>query len=85
MRNLENQLSNKKIINIKLLKYGFKKKDNKYIYKHKICNNQFEMIVEIKDDSMTSKLIDLASVEEYILVDLEESTRRICRKSSHRI
>ena len=73
MRNLENRLKNRIIDNKKLLNYGFKMYDNKYMYSEKICNNQFEMIVEIKDNLVTSKLIDLLNEEEYVLVDVQDS------------
>ena len=73
MRKLDNELKNRKIDFNKLLEYGFKKEQNKYLYKEKICNNQFEIIVEVLDDSMTSKLIDAINKEEYILVDIKDS------------
>ena len=73
MRNLENRLKNRIIDNKKLINYGFKMYDNKYMYSEKICNNQFEMIVEIKDNLVTSKLIDLVNEEEYVLVDVQDS------------
>ena len=61
MRSLNDRLTNRIIYNKKLINYGFKIHDNKYMYSEKICNNQFEMIVEIKDNIMTSKLIDLVN------------------------
>lgn len=73
MRNLENSLKNRIIDNRKLINYGFKMQDNKYMYSERICNNQFEMIVEIKDNLVTSKLIDLLNEEEYVLVDVQDS------------
>lgn len=73
MRNLNDRLKNRIIDNKKLLNYGFKIQDNKYMYSEKICNNQFEMIVEIKDNLVTSKLIDLVNEEEYVLVDVQDS------------
>ena len=38
MRNLENMLKNKAIECNKLVEYGFKKQENKYIFKNKIYN-----------------------------------------------
>lgn len=73
MRNLERELTNRAIDNEKLLKYGFIKENNQYILKKKIVSAQFEMIVNISDDKKTSKLIDLANNEEYIIVDIEGS------------
>lgn len=73
MRKLDNELKNRKIDFNKLLEYGFKKEQNKYLYKEKICNNQFEIIVEVIENSITSKLIDTINKEEYILVDIKDS------------
>lgn len=70
MRNLEKELKNRTIDNRKLQKYGFI--DN--IYKAKILQNQFEIIVEVNNNTMTSRILDTESNEEYILVDIEEST-----------
>ena len=47
MKDLTGELKNKKINNIKLLNYGFIKKDHSYIYKTKIYNNKFEAIINI--------------------------------------
>ena len=74
MRKLDNELKNRKIDYKKLLEYGFKKEQNKYLFKEKICNNQFEIIVEVLDNNMTSKLIDPINEEEYILVDIKDIT-----------
>ena len=73
MRYLEDNMKKRVLNNNNLKKYGFKIQDNKKIYREKICNNQFEMIVEIKDNIMTSKLIDLVNEEEYVLVDVQDS------------
>ena len=59
MRNLEYMLKNRVINNSSLIKYGFKKQENKYVYNKNICEDQFEMIVEIQGKKMISKLIDL--------------------------
>lgn len=71
MRNIE--LRNRVINNNDLIKYGFEKQEEKFSYSKKIYNNQFEMIVELKNNKMTSKLIDLMNEEEYVLVDVQES------------
>ena len=73
MQMLDNELKSRKIDYKKLLDYGFKKEQNKYLYKEKICNNQFEIIVEVLNHSMTSKLIDAKNKEEYILVEIKDS------------
>lgn len=74
MRNLDNRLKNKKINYEELIKYGFKKENEKYIYKTKIKNNQFEVNVIISDKESYAKLIDLENETEFILVDIETST-----------
>ncbi len=48
----------------KLLNYGFKLKDNKYIYKQKIMDNSFEIILEVTD-KIIGKIFDLEYGEEY--------------------
>lgn len=74
MRSLDNELKNKTINYNELLKYGFQKENETYTYKTKIHDEQFEMIVTVKDEKMTSKLFDLANEDEYILVDVQDST-----------
>ena len=81
MRNLKNELKNKTINHEKLIEYGFIKEDKKYIYKTKICNEQFEMIVEVKQNQISSKLMDFTNEDEYILVDIQDAARRVCRES----
>ena len=71
MKGLTGELKNKKINNIKLLNYGFIKKDHSYIYKTKIYNNKFETIINISKNQPTAALIDLENNEEYILVDIK--------------
>ena len=41
------------------------------LYKAKILDDQFEVIIDIKNK--TSKIIDLSSNEEYVLVDVENA------------
>ena len=78
MRNLSYELKNKSIDINKLEKYGFVKQDNGYVYNTKILDEQFEMSVSFSKDTNTSKLIDIFSGEEYVLVDVEATTRRVC-------
>lgn len=69
--NLENDIFKKTIPNYENLeKYGFKKKQNKYIYKTKIMDNQFEAQVII-DKQIEGKLIDQDTLEEYTNIRLE--------------
>lgn len=74
MRSLNNELKNKIIDFNKLLQYGFINQDNQYIFKTKIYNQQFEMIVCFSEEQSISKLIDIANEDEYILVDVQDST-----------
>lgn len=73
MRNLEGQLKNKTIDYEKLIKYGFIKQENQYILKNKICDEQFEITVIFSKEKSISKLVELDSKEEYILVDIQDS------------
>lgn len=74
MRNLDSKLRKRKINYEKLLEYGFKKENEKYKYKTKIQNDQFEVNVVISDEKNYAKLIDLENETEFIPVDLETST-----------
>ena len=71
MRNLDKELKNKAIDYNKLLKYGFVKEEEKYIYKTYICDDQFEVNIVISDTDKYSKLMDLESEVEFALVDVE--------------
>lgn len=73
MRDLSNRLKNRVINNSDLIKYGFEKQKGKLLFRKKICNNQFEMIIEVQNKKMASRLIDLMDEEEYVLVDIEDS------------
>lgn len=73
MRNLSNEFRNKRIDFEKLLKYGFVKENNKYIYNQKISNNEFSVNIVITNLEQYSKLIDLESNSEFALVDVETS------------
>lgn len=74
MRNLNNELKNREINFDKLLEYGFINQNDQYVFRTKICNEQFEMIVCFLEEKNTSKLIDIANEEEYILIDIQDST-----------
>ena len=58
MRNLKNELRNRTIDYNKLTKYGFKKENEEYIYKTKILNEQFEVIIDFSERGSFSKIID---------------------------
>lgn len=74
MRILENELKNRTINYIDLLKYGFIKENEIYLYKTKIYDKQFEMCVTVENNKMASKLFDLLNGDEYILVDIQDTT-----------
>lgn len=62
---LEEEIFNKSKIKENLLKkYGFKKKNGKYIYEHILSKNDFKLIVEY-DDKINAKILDLSLNEEY--------------------
>lgn len=74
MRVLNKELKNKTINYNKLLKYGFIQENGIYLYKIKIFNEQFEMSVIVENNKMISKIFDLLNGDEYILVDIQNST-----------
>ena len=74
MRVLDNELKDKLIDYDKLLKYGFIQENGTYLYKTKIHNGEFELEVTVENNKMTSKVIDLMNEDEYILVDIKDST-----------
>ena len=55
MRIVDNELKNKTIDYDKLLKYGFTKENEMYLYKTKIYDEQFEMNVIVENNKITSK------------------------------
>lgn len=79
MRDLSKSYNSRTFDYDKLIKYGFENNSGKYIYKTKIYKDQFEMFVQISKESKISKLIDLANEDEYILVDVEESSGEFVR------
>ncbi len=60
---------NKNINYDKLVSYGFILEGNNYIYNKKIHNDEFNVIISVINDVITSKVIEVDSNEEYILVD----------------
>ena len=74
MRNLDVVLKNRKINYYKLIEYGFSKKSEEYVYSTNICDNQFAVYICFSDSKKVSKVIDKLCDEEYVLVDVEETT-----------
>ena len=80
MRVLDKDFENKKIKYENLLKYGFIKKNNIYVYENKIHDDNFKIIVEISNDKKNSKIIDLETNSEYILVDIKNEAGEFLSK-----
>ena len=73
MRNLENELKKRTINYKKLTNCGFKRHENKYLYKTKILNEEFEVQIVLSADNQYSKVIDTENGTEYSLVDIEDA------------
>ena len=58
----------------KLIEYGFKKINNEFVYSKRINSGDFEVEIIYKDNKLVSKVIDLDTSFEYILVDNPKST-----------
>lgn len=71
MRELNKDFKNKLIDYEKLLEYGFTKKDNYYSYEINIYDNHFKVIIELSKEKQLSRVIDLSTNEEYVLVDVQ--------------
>ena len=56
-----------------LLKYGFFAEQNVYSYKRNILNDDFEIIVTIKDGQISAKIIDKEFGDEYIGLNIKDS------------
>lgn len=73
MRELSNELKNRKIDYNKLITYGFIFEQWSYVYNRLICDGEFEVKIEIVDNLVLSSLIEVEFNEEYILVDVLNS------------
>ena len=73
MRDLSIYLKNRKIDNKQLINNNFIKENDTYMLEKEIHNNEFKVVIEITKEKQTSKVIDLISNEEYILVDTKTS------------
>ena len=73
-RTLDSNFTNREIDYDKLLSYGFKRDNNRYIYNKKICDDTFLVEVNISNKEKYSKVIDLSLNEEYILVDTNSTS-----------
>lgn len=62
-------LKNKEINFNKLIKYGFKEKNNQYEYITTLINGEFDLFVALsKDENIDIKVLDINSNDEYVLV-----------------
>ena len=68
MRDLSERLENRIIIKDKLIEYGFGKD---YIYEKKLDNPNFKAVIAYRDNTLTSKVVDLGLDEDYVLVDVK--------------
>ena len=73
-RKLDSNFTNREIDYDKLLSYGFKGDNNRYIYNKKICDDTFLVEIIISNKEKYSRVIDLSLNEEYILVDTDSTS-----------
>ncbi len=73
MRNLSEELKNKKIEYQKLLKYGFIKQKDSYIYEDILLDGKFKMLVQVIKEEVFSKVLDIENNDEYLLVDVKDA------------
>ena len=74
MRDLSKEFENRNIDYERLIRYGFQKKNNTYILKKFMQEQCFQAIVEISDEKQVAKLMDLSTNEEFVLVDVRDSS-----------
>jgi predicted DNA-binding protein (MmcQ/YjbR family) len=69
---MEQEIFKKSIIlKDKLLEYGFIKEKDTYLYKKSILNNNFEIIISIRNNKVKAKIIDKELDEEYLNYRIE--------------
>ena len=61
-----------------LIPYGFSYQDGFYSFKKLIYNNQFELVLTIKEKAIDAKLIDIDFNEEYTGINVENESSFIC-------
>lgn len=72
LRNID-ILKNRKVDYKKLIDYGFKKNDDIFIFCKNILNDEFRIEVTVNNDTMTSRLIEIDTNEEFLLVDISDT------------
>ena len=80
MKNLKYKLKLKKINYKKLIDFGFKKINDKYIYKKYINDNKFYVEVIYSNNNLISKVIESDDNLEYILVDIDSASGEFVSK-----
>lgn len=73
MRNLEPYFNNRKICFDKLEKLDFRKENNYFVYEEKIHNKEFIVQIILSKTAKTSKLIEIETKEDYVLVDIDKA------------
>lgn len=73
MRNLEPYFNNRKICFDKLEKLDFRKENNYFVYEEKIHNKEFIVQIILSKTTKTSKLIEIETKEDYVLVDIDKA------------
>lgn len=71
-RKLKSELQNKVIVENKLLAYGFSGSHHRYQYHFPLQESSFIMQVIVDNGEMTSKVVDISTNEEYLLVDIDQ-------------
>ena len=66
-------LTNKKIDEQKLSSYGFIKTNNEYHYEKSILNNEFKIVININEEKLTSKIIEVSFNDEYLMADVDNA------------
>ena len=74
MRNLSDNFQNRTIQWNELLEYGFIQKEDSYYLERPIVDGLFQIVMVIGPEIQTSKVIDLSTEEEYVLVDVPSSS-----------
>lgn len=73
MRDLTKYLDTKVASIDKLTEFGFKKAGNEYIFEKILSNNNFKAVVKYTNFKLTSKVIDLETGGDYVIVDLDRA------------
>lgn len=74
MKLIDDLFKNYKLKEEKLIKYGFIFNDGIYSYNKLIHNNEFELIINVKNKIIDGKLIDKDFNDEYIKINFESSS-----------